>query len=85
MRKMEMKTKILLSLLPLLFLLVSCDTTRCNNSGCNYRKSGYYLMKTFPSMTSHSSNQTGFSSSKHAYKGKEFCSSSCATDWYRKR
>ena len=37
------------------------------------------------SMTSHSSNQTGFSSSKHAYKGKEFCSSGCAKDWYRKR
>ena len=37
------------------------------------------------SMTSHSSNQTGFSSSKHSYKGKEFCSSGCAKDWYRKR
>jgi len=81
-----MKRKILLTLFPLLLILASCsDPTRCDLSGCDYRKDGYYLMKSWPSGGGlHSSSQSGWSRSEHAYRGKEFCSRTHATSWYKK-
>ena len=79
--------KTLLTLFSLLLIVASCslDPTRCDLSGCDNRKDGYYLMKKFPQMGgTHSSRQTGYSTSKHAYRGKEFCSIGHANSWYKK-
>ncbi len=84
-RRFNMKKILLIILLPIMFVLLSCsDPTRCDNSGCEYRKAGYYLMKDYPSMSSHSSMQTGYDRKKHAYRGKEFCSNAHAKEYYRK-
>ena len=79
--------KTLLTLFSLLVIFASCslDPTRCDLSGCDNRKDGYYLMKKYPQMGgTHSSRQTGYSTSKHAYRGKEFCSIGHANSWYKK-
>jgi len=79
--------KTLLTLFSLLLIVASCsslDPTRCDLSGCDNRKNGHYLLKNPPHMTSHSSYQRDYSRSKHAYRGKEFCSNAHATSWYNK-
>ena len=80
--------KTILTLFSLLLIFASCssvDPTRCDLSGCDNRKDGYYLMKDFPQMGgNHSSSQRGYSRSKHAYRGKEFCSIGHANSWYKK-
>ncbi len=88
-KDIEMKKIIPLTLFPLLLIITSCssllDPTRCDNSGCEYRKDGYYLMKKYPQMGgAHRSGQTGWNSSEHAFRGKEFCSIGCANEYYKK-
>ena len=80
--------KIKLSLILMVLFIVSCsiiDPTRCDN-GCGNRKDGYYLMKSFPGGgATHKSSQVGWSKSKHAYAGKEFCSRQCGNKWYKRQ
>jgi len=74
-----------LIIMMILFFSSCSDPSRCDLSGCDNRKSGYYLMKDFPQMGgAHSSRQTGWKRSKHAYRGKEFCSIGHANSWYEK-